>query len=529
MTVKSLVSQVNQRTRLILLALVVFGVVFLFRYLIWWIPGEILYNPIVLILFIGAIAYSLVQLLGNWLLQLAASFHTRPQSAYNPQHLSVDVFLTANGEDKALIIRALSAAVAMRVPHQTWLLDDGGDPQLAHLAEQYGAGYLTRQGHDDAKAGNLNSALRHTEGDIIAIFDIDHAPLPDFLEQSLGHFEDPQVGFVQVMLTFGAGDDGIVAEAASDSSLDFYNAIAVGSDALGSVTLIGSNALIRRSALESIGGYRPGLAEDLATSIALHAAGWRSVYVHEPLAPGFSPPDLVAWFTQQMKWARGVFELLLTTYPRKFKSLTWQQRVVYSVRTTYYWIGLVAAAHLLATSAALFIGSETAIRTLDSYLWRLLPLAAATVGIRYFALKQCGHRTINSGNPLKSLSLIYLTWPVYTAAWLMAVLRIPLRFRPTPKTLGGGIPLVWLMPQFIMFTLLSIGLAYSLPVIRLTSAWLVLVCVVAQAIGQLFPFLFLGKMNSSPGELSSDKTVRATSSNYTSDVTTRNTQQSLID
>src|SRR5690606_40688904 len=61
-------------------------------------------------------------------------------------------------------------------------------------------------------------------------------------------------------------------------------------------------ALIRRTALESINGYQPGLAEDLATSLQLQAAGWHSVYVPHPLAPGLAPPDLAAWFVQQFKW-----------------------------------------------------------------------------------------------------------------------------------------------------------------------------------------------------------------------------------
>jgi cellulose synthase (UDP-forming) len=465
----------------------------MFYYLSWWFAGSRLYNPWLLLLFVGAVAYSVVQLLGNWTLHLLADIHKRAEPGPIPAGLSVDVFLTANGEEVALVERALSAVIAMRLPHCTWLLDDGADPNLAQLAARLGAGYLTRNGRADAKAGNLNAALARTDGDIVVIFDIDHAPLPDFLEQSLGFFADAKVGFVQVMLTFENNADGRVAKAAADSSLEFYNSISVGSGVLGSATLIGSNALIRRRALESIDGYRPGLAEDLATSVALHAAGWRSVYVHEPLAPGYAPSDLNAWFIQQAKWARGVFELLLTTYPRKFRQITWQQRLIYAVRMTYYWIGLIIAAHLLVTLVVLFTGSETAVQTLESYLRHLLPLGVITVGVRQLVLRQQGHRSIPSQHMLKSLSLIYMTWPVYTLAWLMAVLRIPLRFRPTPKGPSEAVRLTWLLPQLIMFILLIGGLAAALPAIVRASAWLMLAYVIAQAIGQLLPYFFLSK------------------------------------
>ena len=184
------------------------------------------------------------------------------------------------------------------------------------------AGYLAREQHRDAKAGNINAALPHTEGDVIAIFDIDHAPKPDFLEKSLAYFNDPQAGFVQVMLTFRNLDESWVARSATESSLEFYNPTYLGADRMGGATLMGSNALIRRTALASIGGYQAGLAEDLATSLALHAAGWRSAYVAEPLAPGLSPSSLAAWSVQQLKWARGVFEMLLTVLPQVFSRLT---------------------------------------------------------------------------------------------------------------------------------------------------------------------------------------------------------------
>jgi len=85
-------------------------------------------------------------------------------------------------------------------------------------------------------------------------------PEPSFLERSLGPFADSQMGFVQVMLTFANTEHSWVADAAIETSLEFYNPTSLGADRIGGATLMGSNALIRRAALESIGGYQPGLA-----------------------------------------------------------------------------------------------------------------------------------------------------------------------------------------------------------------------------------------------------------------------------
>lgn len=451
----------NQRRRAWLLrGCIVLGVVAVLYYFSWWRDAGRILSPWLAMALVLAALYHWAQLLGSWLLYLAAD--RRPPPPPPPATTSVDVFVTACGESPALVERALRAACRMRGEHRTWLLDDGDDPSLQRLADRYGAGYLTRAGNRHAKAGNLNAALARTTGDVVVVFDVDHAPAPVFLERTLGYFTDPDVGFVQTMLTFANADRSWVARAAAESSLDFYGPASLGMDRLGSATLVGSNALIRRTALESIGGYIPGLAEDLATSIELHAAGWQSVYVAAPLAPGLAPSHLHAWFTQQLKWARGVFELLITAYPRLFGRLTWGQRLSYAVRMTYYWIGAVAGIHLLFTFAVLLGGDRVAQVDFHDYLLHFLPVAAAALLIRQLALSLWRGEDRASGLLWRASALVHATWPIYTVALGMALLRLPLSFRPTPKQMDAGINPMWLLPQILTVVLIvSIG-SYTL-------------------------------------------------------------------
>jgi cellulose synthase (UDP-forming) len=437
------------------------GFVALAFYLSWWLRAERLTSPWLVAALVAAVAYGSIQLLGNWLIFLAAPL--RPRRKAVPQgKLSVDVFVTACGEPHALIRKCLAAACAMHGEKRVWLLDDARDPALAQMAAELGAGYLTRTSRQHAKAGNLNAALARTRGDVIAIFDIDHVPAPDFLEQTVGHFADPTIGFVQVMLTFDNGREGWVAEAGAESSFDFYNPTSKGMDALYSATMMGSNSLIRRQALLSIGNYQPGLAEDLATSMALHAAGWRSSYVAEPLAPGMAPPDLGSWFTQQFKWARGVFEVLLISFPGQWGKLNWGERLAYAVRMTMYWLGPVICAHFLVTIVTLLWGNSETIRSYEQYLWHLFPLAVSNVLIHSAAIKQWRHPSLPTGPTWKAVALVYATWPFYTLAWLMALLRIPLAFRPTPKTAGDSVNPLWLAPQAVSVILLLGAALYHL-------------------------------------------------------------------
>lgn len=428
-------------------------------YYSWWFQeGRYRSLPLLIVLAL-ALLYSGVQMLGNWILYL--SIRPRVTHPPPPAGLSVDVLVTACGEPFELVEETLRAACAMRGPHTTWLLDDGRDPALQKLAEGLGANYLTRTDKAGAKAGHLNTHLSRFQGEVLAIFDVDHIPEPDYLEKTVGYFADPRVGFVQVMLTFRNRRQSWIAQAADETSLEFYNPTSLGTDGVGSATLMGSNALIRREALLSIGGYQLGLAEDLATSIALHAAGWRSVYVAEPLAPGIAPPDLAAWFTQQLKWARGVFEMLLTAYPRSFRRLTWGQRLAYAVRMTRYWIGPAVFLHLLATILVLIFADFQARAAFHAYLHHLAPLVAADVLIRQVAIRMWGHPEVSRASLARALMLVYATWPVYLLAWSMALLRAPLGFRPTPKLPEGNLNPLWLLPQVAAVVFLAAGALYT--------------------------------------------------------------------
>ena len=459
-------------------------------YLSWWFEGSTpaedrWRSPVFLLVLIFAVAYGGIQLIGNWFLYIVARRPSGKEA--DALDLSVDVFVTAYGEPYEMIKKTLIAACAMRGKHATWLLDDGANPQLSTLAKSLDVGYLTRSDHKYAKAGNLNAALSKTDGDIVVIFDIDHVPVPEFLERSLGYFSDTQLGFVQVMLTFGNIKESWVADAAIETSLEFYNPTSLGAYSIGGATLMGSNALIRRTALESIDGYQPGLAEDLATSINLHAAGWKSAYVGEPLAPGLAPPNFVAWFIQQMKWARGVFELLVTTFPKLFHKLTWGQRLSYAIRMTKYWIGPAVFIHMFATIAILIFGDAATRNAFHNYLIHITPLVACDALIRYFGLYKWRHDTMQNTSLLRAIILVYATWPIYLAAWLMAVFRINLTFRLTPKSGEERLHPIWLAPQLITIILLFTGMLYTVIVKDHQPSFLLLFAIVQG----MLQFLFL--------------------------------------
>ena len=197
----------------------------------------------------------------------------RPAAPVPDEGITVDVFITTLNEPIDLVLNTALTAVAIRYPHKTWILDDGARADLRVEAESLGIGYITRS--DDwenrplhAKAGNLNNALMQTESEFLLILDADQVPQPEFLDRTLGFFQDSAVAVVQTPQVFGnvPGSDPLGNQAPL-----FYGPIQQGKDGWNAAYFCGSNALLRREALMQLGIAR--YVEELDRAVVKALAG----------------------------------------------------------------------------------------------------------------------------------------------------------------------------------------------------------------------------------------------------------------
>jgi cellulose synthase/poly-beta-1,6-N-acetylglucosamine synthase-like glycosyltransferase len=224
----------------------------------------------------------------------------------------------------------------------------------------------------------------------------------------------------------------------------------------------GSHCTFRRTALESIGGHQTGLAEDLNTSLALHAAGWRSVFVPELKARGMVPIDFLGVAKQQFKWARGVFEVLLTTYPRSFFRLSLRQNVAYLLRCTYYLVGIVFLAHCVVAALLLLSGSPGAREAFAAYVRHAAPFAASILLIRMTALAAWERQDKLLDPQWRLYPHTFLLWPFYSLALLCSLLRIRNGHIATPKIRSHGSIVLWVLPQLSLIALLAGSVAFRI-------------------------------------------------------------------
>lgn len=278
-----------------------------------------------------------------------------PPPAQVSSHHTVDVFVATYNEDPELLRKTLIGCSRIRYRHTTWVLDDGRRPEVAALARELGCEYLTRPDNTDAKAGNLNNALANTSGDFIVTLDADHIPLSHILDVTLGYFEEnPKLAFVQLPQTFYNLDsiqhriDLKKRTMWEDQSL-FFQRIQVGKNRWNSAFYCGCPAVIRREALESIGGFQTGsVTEDLHTSLALHRFGWDSLFLPQTVAYGQAAPEPDGFQKQRRRWGLGAMQVFRKSNPLSVPGLTLPQRINYFASMITYFEGLQKSIFYLA-------------------------------------------------------------------------------------------------------------------------------------------------------------------------------------
>ena len=372
-------AEISGRERILFVGLIGAGFLATLRFGDWWFRAEHIQTPALFVALSLALWYGVGRIFLGWINLLKLS--VAPDRTA-PAGRTVAIFTTSSpGEPFEMFERTLKACAGVAYPHRTYLLDDTSDPRFRELAERSGATWLELVGLPGAKAGKINRALELTTEEFVLVLDPDHVPFPNFLDHVLGHFDDPEVGFVQVCQAYYNQDRTLTAKGAAQQTYAFYGPTMLGMHGHGSTVAIGANCTFRRSALESIGGHGIGLAEDMVTAIRLHAAGWRSVYVPRILSRGLVPEDLGSFYRQQLKWSRGVFEVLLTEFPRAFRTLSGWQRLTYAAIGSYYLFGLTTLVYLLIPYLYLWFGIQPTSMQFAEFVSNGGPVAVIGVSI----------------------------------------------------------------------------------------------------------------------------------------------------
>ncbi len=430
-------------------------------YLSWWFNFRNAGSPILFGLLLVGEIYHVWQAVGY-----SITIWNQTKTPHKPveEAYPVDVFITVCGEPPEVVEKTLIAATSMDYPNfKVYILNDSfsrklpGWQEINDLAEKYGAYSITRDNNKGFKAGNVNNALRQTNSPFIAVFDADHIPHKDFLQKTMGHFSDPEMVLVQTPQYYQNREYSFLTTAAWEQQELFFGPICRGKSNMNSTFWCGTNAVIRRSALEEIGGVpENNIAEDFLASYFFHANKKKTIYIAEILAQGLAPTDLANYVRQQFRWARGSSEIMFRHNPIFNKNLTWQQKVQYLYSSSYYLNGFIALLDAIIPIIVLATGIVPVNDTTANFVLYFFPFIFFTIALLMFS-------TLNTIT-YKAIQLSMSSSFVFIQAVLSALFRKKVSFEVTSKNLEEGNFLKFAYPH-IAYLILGIA-AITLGLVR---------------------------------------------------------------
>ena len=397
--------------------------------------------------------------LRTWVLTFFAARACDPVPMTPSPGLRVAILTTIvpGKEPVDLVLTTLRAMKRVRHdgPLDVWLLDEGDDPDVRRACERIGVHHFSRKGHPEwnqaagpfrakTKHGNHNAwrDAHETDYDVVAQMDPDHVPYPNFLERTLGYFGDPDTAFVVAPQVYANLTESFVARGSAELAYIFHGIMQRGGNGHGAPLLIGTNHLYRPAAFQQIGGYQDCIIEDHLTSMVIYSAvnpatgaHWQGVYTPDIVAVGEGPATYTDFFSQQKRWAYGIWEIARNHSPTLFPRLPrWSQRLSFFALQTHYPTTALSWVIGVLLSAIYLVGGVSVTR-LPALLWAGLFIANIVTGMAFFEFIQrfnlVAHERKSWG--LAGMGLELATAPIYVAAAVAQLTHRPLAYVVTAK------------------------------------------------------------------------------------------------
>ncbi len=348
------------------------------------------------------------------------------KEGFNP---SVAILIFTYNEPFKLVVS--SALAAMALPYENkkvYICDDGKRELLRQSAERLEIGYITRENNEHAKAGNINHALSVTQSDLVLILDADFIVKPYLISEALPYFQDEKVALVQYPQSFYNKDPLQLLNKRLYNEQDFFMRYMEPQIAAHNAMIhIGTNALIRRSALEEIGGVpTSSITEDMATGILLQNAGYQTIFINKAYALGIAPFRLKDFKSQRKRWASGTMQVFRRIHPLLLPGLSLKQKAIY-LELYLYWFSSFQKL-IFITIPTVFMVFGIPVVNMNAAQFGFIVIPVLLLFSLSFRILIGRVRTYNSSHIYDTLVA-----PYHAMAILQELFRPNNRFQVTPK------------------------------------------------------------------------------------------------
>jgi cellulose synthase/poly-beta-1,6-N-acetylglucosamine synthase-like glycosyltransferase len=433
---------------------------------LWWMQPANAGNRVLFIVVSVALFYSVTLLPSFYLFYLGQMRRPLPMDARRAQQAGVVgrvavISLTVPGAESLDIVRRqLAAMKAIRYPHDSWILvDKEHSPEIQYLAARMGVRYFCR--HDESvwgpagvarwnapappfqaktKAGNVNSWLDRY-GDFYTHFtqlDIDHHPVPSYLERVLGFFVDPKVAWVQAPSVYG-NHEYWTARGSSEQEVVLQGPLQMGFFGFCRTPfIIGSHCTYDTKAIQRIGGFQPTRAEDHLDTVCLAAEGYEGVYLPEVIATGDGPETFGTYLAQQFAWAFSMIQVLFRYTPKLIRRYTPRQGLQFLFAQTWYtfW-SLSMLIVFMSPLFSLALNSPISHVTFWNFFVHTLPASVTATVVWWWS--RSWHQPKRVSLSWRGVVLHMARWVIVLSAFVQVILRVKKPYMITVKGLGADV------------------------------------------------------------------------------------------
>jgi 1,2-diacylglycerol 3-beta-glucosyltransferase len=313
----------------------------------------------------------------------------------------------------------------------TWVIDDGSLDRTSELLDDLASQHpelnvIHRQRNaGGGKSGALNTALGCLKGEWLLVLDADAQLQDDLLERLVPYAVEGGWSAVQLRkAVIDADRNWLTRSQAMEMALDAV--IQSGRLANGGVAeLRGNGQLIKRSVLESSGGFNEDtVTDDLDLSFRLLTHGALVGLLWDPPVQEEAVPGLQALWKQRQRWAEGGLQRFFDYWP----VLTSAQL---SLRQRWDLTAFFLLQYALPVVSFADLGTALITRSVPVY-WPLSLVAFSVSGLAYWR----GCRDGSEGPAIPSASLSNLLVAIaYLGHWFVVIPWVTLRMSLLPKRL----------------------------------------------------------------------------------------------
>lgn len=412
----------------------------------WWLkPSRVGFLPLFIPLTL-ALFYEFALLPSAFLYFVLRAKNPPKKIAPKGHKVAVITLCVPSKESLDIVERQLKAMSEITYPHDSWVLDEGDDPEVKILARKYGVKHFSRKGirkynrplppfKAKTKAGNVNAWLDRVKWrryDYFVQLDIDHIPKPNYLNKTLGYFKDEKVAWVQAPSVY-KNLNHWTARGAAEQELILQGPLQMGFFGHSETPfIIGSHSTYRMSAVKKIGGFQPTRAEDHLDTVMLSSLGYKGVFIPEIIAEGDGPETLNTYLAQQFAWAYSMFQVLTKHSRSLLKPMPWRRKLQFLFAQTWYPMWSLAYFTMFITPViALLLGHDVAKMNGQDFLIHLVPVYVCS-----FLLWWVSRPIMQPSNLMLSwrgMILHVVRWPIVLKAVISAGFNIKKPYMITPK------------------------------------------------------------------------------------------------